>query len=37
VSPQARKLVQVTEESLQAAIGICKPGVEFKELGATIK
>lgn len=36
VDDEARKLVQVTKESLYKAISICAPGVEFKRIGKTI-
>ncbi|CAL0311545.1 unnamed protein product [Lupinus luteus] len=36
VDDEARKLVQVTKESLDKAISICAPGVEFKTIGKTI-
>ncbi|GMN40441.1 hypothetical protein TIFTF001_009663 [Ficus carica] len=36
VNDEARKLVQVTKESLDKAISICAPGVEFKKIGRTI-
>ncbi|KAE9613031.1 hypothetical protein Lal_00027387 [Lupinus albus] len=36
VDDEARKLVQVTKESLDKAISICAPGVEFKKIGKTI-
>nr|KJB43651.1 hypothetical protein B456_007G211700 [Gossypium raimondii] len=36
VSEEARNLVKVTKESLDKAISICAPGVEFKKIGKTI-
>ncbi|KAL5099283.1 hypothetical protein RYX36_003610 [Vicia faba] len=36
VDDEAKKLVQVTKESLDKAISICGPGVEFKKIGKTI-
>ncbi|XP_024384651.1 methionine aminopeptidase 1D, chloroplastic/mitochondrial [Physcomitrium patens] len=36
VSDEAKKLVEVTKESLDKAISICGPGVEFKKIGRTI-
>ncbi|KAK5784837.1 methionine aminopeptidase 1D, chloroplastic/mitochondrial [Gossypium arboreum] len=36
VSEKARNLVKVTKESLDKAISICAPGVEFKKIGKTI-
>lgn len=36
VSDEAKKLVQVTKESLDKAISICGPGVEYKQIGKTI-
>ncbi|KAL8091344.1 hypothetical protein AgCh_033813 [Apium graveolens] len=36
VDDEAKKLVQVTKESLDKAISICAPGVEFKKIGKTI-
>lgn len=36
VDDEAKKLVQVTKESLEKAISICAPGVEFKKIGRTI-
>lgn len=36
VSDEAKKLVEVTKESLDKAISICAPGVEFKKIGKTI-
>ncbi|KAF7828740.1 methionine aminopeptidase 1D, chloroplastic/mitochondrial [Senna tora] len=36
VDDEARNLVQVTRESLDKAISICAPGVEFKKIGKTI-
>eukprot|EP00879_Flechtneria_rotunda_P005040 GHRR01005317.1.p1 GENE.GHRR01005317.1~~GHRR01005317.1.p1 ORF type:complete len:273 (+),score=74.59 GHRR01005317.1:676-1494(+) len=32
-SPEARKLVEATEEALQAAIQVCAPGVAFNAIG----
>ena len=37
VSPQARKLVQVCQDALNAAISICAPGVPLSEIGKTIE
>ncbi|XP_045815255.1 methionine aminopeptidase 1D, chloroplastic/mitochondrial [Trifolium pratense] len=36
VNDEAKKLVQVTKESLDKAISVCGPGVEFKKIGKTI-
>ncbi|XP_024399780.1 methionine aminopeptidase 1D, chloroplastic/mitochondrial isoform X2 [Physcomitrium patens] len=36
VSDEAKQLVEVTKESLDKAISICGPGVEFKKIGRTI-
>ncbi|GJP34525.1 hypothetical protein CLOM_g18962 [Closterium sp. NIES-68] len=36
VSKPAQKLVQVTEEALDAAIALCGPDVEFKKIGHAI-
>lgn len=36
VNDEVKKLVQVTKESLDKAISICAPGVEFKKIGRTI-
>ncbi|KAK3010391.1 hypothetical protein RJ639_011705 [Escallonia herrerae] len=36
VDDNARKLVEVTKESLSKAISICAPGVEFKKIGKMI-
>ncbi|XP_031117084.1 methionine aminopeptidase 1D, chloroplastic/mitochondrial [Ipomoea triloba] len=36
VDEEARNLVQVTKDSLDKAISICAPGVEFKKIGKTI-
>ena len=37
VTPQARKLVQVCQDALNAAISICAPGVPLSEIGKTIE
>ena len=37
MSPEAKHLVESTKLALNAAIAICKPGVEFKQIGATIQ
>uniref|UniRef100_A0A7E4UVS7 Methionine aminopeptidase n=1 Tax=Panagrellus redivivus TaxID=6233 RepID=A0A7E4UVS7_PANRE len=37
VSPENRKLVQVTYECLMQAIAMVKPGLKYRELGATIQ
>mmetsp|Transcript_48476 Transcript_48476/g.155060 ORF Transcript_48476/g.155060 Transcript_48476/m.155060 type:complete len:307 (+) Transcript_48476:407-1327(+) len=37
VAPEARKIVEVTKESLDAAIAVCKPGAPFKAIGAAIQ
>ncbi|MEE1110611.1 MAG: type I methionyl aminopeptidase [Alphaproteobacteria bacterium] len=37
VSNQARKLVQVCQDALNAAISICAPGVPLSEIGKTIE
>nr|GMD49767.1 methionine aminopeptidase 1D, chloroplastic/mitochondrial [Ipomoea batatas] len=36
VDEEARNLVQVTKDSLDKAISICAPGVEFKQIGKII-
>jgi methionyl aminopeptidase len=36
VDAEAQRLVDVTRQALAAAIRICRPGVPFKEIGATI-
>lgn len=36
VDEEARNLVKVTKESLDKAISICAPGVEYKKIGMTI-
>ncbi|XP_048607499.1 methionine aminopeptidase 1D, chloroplastic/mitochondrial isoform X2 [Brassica napus] len=36
VDEKAKKLVQVTKESLDKAISICGPGVDYKKIGKTI-
>ncbi|CAL5187904.1 unnamed protein product [Lathyrus oleraceus] len=36
VDDEAKKLVQVTKETLDKAISICGPGVEFKKIGKII-
>lgn len=33
VSPEAKRLCQVTRQALDSAISICKPGVPYKEIG----
>lgn len=37
MSEKARKLVEVTKDSLDAAIRVCGPGVEFKKVGDIIQ
>lgn len=37
VSPEHRKLVQVTYEALQKAAAIIKPGEKYRELGNVIQ
>lgn len=37
VSEEAKRLVEVTKESLDAAIAICRPGAAFKEIGSAIQ
>ncbi len=37
VTPQARKLVQVCQDALNAAISICAPGVPLSEIGRVIE
>ena len=37
VSPQARKLVNVCQDALNAAISVCAPGVSLSEIGKTIE
>jgi len=37
VDPPGRALVHATEEALQAAINICRPGRPFKDIGAVIE
>jgi methionyl aminopeptidase len=32
-----RELVAATEEALELAIGVCKPGVRFSEIGEAIE
>ncbi|KAJ8764533.1 hypothetical protein K2173_006273 [Erythroxylum novogranatense] len=36
VDEEAKKLVEVTKESMYKAISICAPGVEYKKIGKTI-
>eukprot|EP00201_Polytomella_parva_P001208 CAMPEP_0175080320 /NCGR_PEP_ID=MMETSP0052_2-20121109/25431_1 /TAXON_ID=51329 ORGANISM="Polytomella parva, Strain SAG 63-3" /NCGR_SAMPLE_ID=MMETSP0052_2 /ASSEMBLY_ACC=CAM_ASM_000194 /LENGTH=269 /DNA_ID=CAMNT_0016350985 /DNA_START=178 /DNA_END=987 /DNA_ORIENTATION=+ len=36
VSPEAQKLIATTEQSLAAAIGVCGPGVPYKQIGSAI-
>ena len=36
VTPQARKLVQVCQDALNAAISFCAPGVPLSEIGTTL-
>ena len=37
VSPEAKRLVDATKESLDASIAICGPGVPFNQIGHTIQ
>ena len=36
-SPEARRLVETTQQSLAAGITVCRPGAEFREIGAAIQ
>lgn len=36
-SPEARRLVETTQQALAAGIAVCRPGAEFREIGAAIQ
>lgn len=37
VDEQGKELIAVTQEALELAIGLCGPGVPFKQIGRTIE